>query len=114
MSRPKDLRDDGSIVTVDVHGCTVQDALAIIRRSVQQAHRRGRSRLDVVHGFSTSDRFGYERSIKNEFRKRLDAGEYRAWVSGSYEDASGGRTSLALNLGSRPDPTRLKAGDVAS
>ena len=113
MNRPRDLRDDGSVVTVDVHGCGVPDALAIIKRSIQEAHRRGRSRVDVVHGFSTSDQFGYERSIKNEFKRHLDAGDYRAWVAGSYEDVSGGRTSLALNLGPNSNPARIKPGDVA-
>lgn len=112
VGRPKKFIDDGTTVTVDLHGCTVSDGLYIIGRTVQEAHRRGRMKVDVIHGTSTSRAYSRARTIKNEFRRRLDAREYDEWVSGHNESSSGGNTSLWLNLGSNSDPSRIKVTDV--
>ena len=112
QSRPKRFLDDGTSVLIDLHGCSVDQALYIVGRTLNEAFRRGRSKVDVIHGTSTSDSFGYTRTIKNELERRLLAGEYDAWVSGRVQDPSGGRTSLAVKIGSKPDPRRIREMDV--
>ena len=111
-NRPKRFLDDGTSVLVDLHGCSVDEALYVIGRTLSQAYGRGRSKVDVIHGTSTSDTFGYTRTIKNEFERRLTAGEYDAWVSGRVHDPSGGRTSLAIKIGSKKDSRRIREIDV--
>ncbi len=112
-SCPKRITDDGNVVTLDLHGCTVDDGLHVVRRSLQEAYRRGRTKLDVIHGTSTSERSRHERTIKNELLHRLDGGRFSEWASGYTTDASGGRTTFWINLGANSNPNRLRANDVA-
>jgi DNA-nicking Smr family endonuclease len=110
--RPKKFNDDGTTVTIDLHGCSIDDGLYIIRRTLQEAHHRGRSRVEVIHGSSTSDLHGYTRTLKNALRQGVDAGDYAEWISGHVESTDGGRTSLWLKLGSSPNSARISESDV--
>lgn len=111
-NRPKQFLDDGTSVLVDLHGCSVDEAIYVIGGALSLAFSRGRSKVDLIHGTSTSDSFGYTRTIKNEFERRFSAGEYDEWVSGRVQDPSGGRTSLAIKIGSKQDPRRIREIDL--
>jgi hypothetical protein len=66
------LSDDGSIVTLDLHGARVEEALTLVRRTVDTARARGRSAVRVVHGTSTSDSLARNRTIKHALLDLLD------------------------------------------
>ncbi len=107
---PRRFEDDGTNVTVDVHGCSVADAIHIVRRSVQEAHRRGRARVVVIHGMSSQS--GAVGTIKSDLERRIANGEFEMWVSGSTQDNVGGRTTLWTPIGGTRNPTLIKAADV--
>lgn len=107
---PKRFEDDGTNVTVDVHGCSVADALYIVRRSVQEAFRRGRARVIVIHGLSTTSRA--ERTIKSELERRLANAEFDAWINGSTQDNVGGRTTLWISIGGPRNSSPIKVHHV--
>lgn len=110
---PRRFGDDGTDVTVDLHGCTVEDAVYIIRRCVQEASRRGRARVVVIHGRSSEMRGGgSSRTIKGELERMLDSGELATWVSGSIGDAAGGQTTLWMSIGQAPNSSRIRMQDV--
>jgi hypothetical protein len=68
------LHDDGNEVTLDLHGVTVDEAERMIRRAVSLAAARGRNRLTVVHGTSTSSRLYRNRTIRHALYDLLDTG----------------------------------------
>ena len=107
---PRRFDDDGTDVTVDVHGCCIADALHIVRRSVQEAYRRGRSRVIVIHGLS--ERAGGERTIKTELERRLHSGEFASWTSGFTQDHVGGRTTIWTTIGGGSSAARITTRDV--
>ena len=71
MPRPR-LIDDGSTVTLDLHGVTVEEALRLVRATANLATARGRSALRVIHGASTSDPRTRNRTIKHAIHDLLD------------------------------------------
>lgn len=107
---PRRFEDDGTDLTVDVHGCSISDAVYIVRRSVQEAYRRGRSRVIVIHGLSESTEG--RSTIKTELERRLASGEFEQWTAGSTQDHVGGRTTLWTTIGGGSNPARIKPGDV--
>lgn len=107
---PKRFEDDGTNVTVDVHGCSVADAVYIVRRSAQEAYRRGRGRVVVIHGVSAKS--GSERTIKSDLEQRLASGEFDTWISGSTQDSVGGRTTLWTTIGGSRNPRPIKPAEV--
>lgn len=107
---PRRFDDDGTNVTVDVHGCSVDDAVYIVRRSVQEANRRGRARVVVIHGMSSES--GAGRTIKSDLERRLADGEFATWISGSAQDSVGGRTTLWITIGGGRNPSLIKTSDV--
>lgn len=113
MSCPKRITDQGSVVTLDLHGCSVEEGVYVVRRTLQEAHRRGRTKVDVIHGSSTSAHSRYDRTIKNELLARLEGGAFRDWASGHTMDASGGRTTFWIHLGANANPDRIRVKDVA-
>jgi DNA-nicking Smr family endonuclease len=113
MNCPGLLADDGTTVTLDLHGCSVEDGIFVLRRTLQEALRRGRTKVDVIHGSSTSLHSRHSRTIKNELMDRLQRGAFSEWTSGHTTDASGGRTSLWIYLGVNASPARIRAEDVA-
>jgi hypothetical protein len=67
------LHDDGSTVTLDLHGLGVADAEICLRKTVAEAAARGRSTVRVIHGSSTSDPQGRNRTIKHVLEELIAA-----------------------------------------
>lgn len=109
MSCPKRFADNGNEVTVDLHGCPVDDALYIVRRTVQEATRRGRSRVIVIHGKSRPDR---PRTIRGELMRGLQRGDYGAWVTDFLQGAAGGQSTLYMPIGNSRETGRIHLSDV--
>lgn len=76
MSTPQ-LHDDGRVVTLDLHGATVEDAIDLTYRTLRMAEDRGRSRLRLIHGSSTTQA-GQRRTIKRALYDLLDQGKLGA------------------------------------
>lgn len=53
------IRDNGQTVELDLHGARVEDAVALTRKLLDEATRRGRSSVRLIHGHSTSDGMNY-------------------------------------------------------
>ena len=104
------LLDDGHTVTLDLHGTTVDDAERLIRQTVRLAAERGRSRVTVVHGASTSSRQYRNRTIRHVLYDLLDDG-----ALGDVTDAFRleGSCLLGLAPARTADPQRLTLGDVS-
>ena len=108
---PKRFSDDGTDVTVDVHGCSVDDALGLIWRTSREAFRRGRARVVAITGASSTDGGG-RRTIKTALQDELDRGAYDGWVTEPRWSGDGGRCTLWLQIGGRRNPTRMEVEDV--
>jgi len=109
---PKRFEDDGTDVTVDLHGCSVLDAVHIIRRTVQEANRRGRARVVVIHGKSGDGEGASKRTIKNELSRMLEKDDVGSMISGSTQDAAGGQTTLWMTIGPKPIRSQIRVRDV--
>jgi len=72
MATPQ-LEDDGSRVTLDLHGLSVDEAIDLTYSTLRLAEDRGRNRLKVIHGSSTTQA-GQPRTIKSELHDLLDRG----------------------------------------
>lgn len=107
---PRRFTDDGRDVTVDLHGCTVDDALYIVRRTVAEATAAGRARVVVIHGASTTG--AGNRTIKSALGDLLASGALAAWVTGVLESPDGGQRTLWLPVGSPARSKRLDVRDV--
>lgn len=102
------LHDDGSVVTLDLHGATVDEAVRLARSAVDAAARRGRSQVKLIHGASTSD--AGRRTIKHALRDLLDQGALSPHVVSDWRgDAF---VTCALRLGSRTDAAPLRLLDL--
>ncbi len=104
------LDDDGHTVTLDLHGASVEDALALAVRLVREAARRGRSSVKVVHGHSTSSRLYQNRTIKHALHDLLDRGTLRNVVVHAWR--AEGHLLLALDVTATSDPTPIRLRDV--
>ena len=71
---PARLDDDGHTLTLDLHGETVDSAEHLIRQTLRLAAERGRSRVTVVHGVSTSDSRYRNHTIRHRLYDLLDNG----------------------------------------
>ena len=98
---PKHFADDGSEVTVDVHGCTVDNALYVIRRTVQEACWRGRTRVVVIHGRG-----------RGELMRGLERGDFTEWVTSYTQAAAGGQSTLYMPIGNVREARRIRQQDV--
>lgn len=105
---PLRLHDDGHAVRLDLHGATVAEAEQLIRRTVRLAAARGRDRLTVIHGASTSDRRYRNRTIRHTLYDLLDEGALPDVTS---ELRNEGSCLLGLAAAAR-DPRRLTLADV--
>ena len=103
------LRDDGHEVTLDLHGATVDEAERLIRSTVRLAAARGRSRLNVVHGASTSSRLYRNRTVRHALYELLDGG---ALVEVTSEFRREGSCLLGLDAAQARDASRLSLRDV--
>ena len=95
MPRPT-VSDDGSSVTLDLHGATVREAEDLVIAGAEVAAESGRSTLRVVHGTSTTDWDGGNRTVKTAVLALLSSGDLDAWVASAHH-AEG-----AVLLGLRP------------
>jgi DNA-nicking Smr family endonuclease len=103
------LRDDGHEVTLDLHGATVDEAERLIRSTAALAAARGRSRLTVVHGTSTSSRLYRNRTIRHALYELLDGGALPEVTS---EFRSEGSCLLGLDAAADRDERRLSLSDI--
>ena len=106
---PAQIRDDGHEVTLDLHGVTVGEAERLICRTAALAAARGRSRLTVVHGTSTSSRLYRNRTIRHALYDLLDSGALPDVTS---EFRSEGSCLLGLAAAPDRDERRLALVDV--
>ncbi len=95
------LTDDGARPELDLHGCTVNEALHLTRRLLTEAARYGRNSVRLIHGMSTSA--SGKRTIKSALTELIDSGQFSQHVSGALK--SEGHMIVAL---------RRKAGPSAS
>lgn len=108
MGRPK-LNDDGKIVTLDLHGATVDEALDMTYRTLRLAEERGRSRLKLIHGSSTTTD-AQSRTIKSALYDLLDQGNLGAHATNVIRSEN--TLILALDLTTSTDRTPIRLRDV--
>ena len=96
---PRSLSDDGVDITLDVHGCTVVDALYYIDSVLEWAYEARRMRVSVIHGLGGTDA---RTSIRAALRQAIADGDYGDLISGSLETGGGGRTDCSLRHKSGP------------
>ncbi len=108
MATPQ-LDDDGKIVTLDLHGATVDEAIDMTYRTLRLAQERGRTRLKLIHGSSTTvDR--HSRTIKSALYDLLDRGELGAHATNVIRSEN--TLVLALDLTASTDGTPIRLRDV--
>ena len=103
------LSDDGSTVTLDLHGARVEEALVFVRQTVDAARVRGRSAVRVVHGASTSDPLARNRTIKHALLDLLDEGGLLGITDAVRFESE---TLLSLPLGAPHNPSPLRLLDL--
>lgn len=108
MGTPQ-LDDDGRIVTLDLHGATVEEAIDLTYRTLRLAEERGRTRLKLVHGSSTTNG-GARRTIKSALHTLLDRGELGAHATNVIRSQN--TLVLALDLTAPGDSTPIRLRDV--
>lgn len=107
MGTPQ-LDDDGNIVTLDLHGATVDEAIDLTYNTLRLAKERGRSRLKLIHGSSTTGQA--KRTIKSALHDLLDRGELGAHATNVIRSQN--TLVLALDLTASTDDTRIRMRDV--
>lgn len=105
------LKDDGSSVTLDLHGMTVDEAIDLTFHTLYLAEERGRTQLKLIHGSSTS-RGGSRRTIKRALYELIDEGSLGThatdiWRARDY-------VVLTLDLTAARNPTPIRLSDVYS
>ncbi len=104
------LSDDGQSVTLDLHGARVDDAECMILAAARLAAERGRSRLTVIHGASTSSTLYRNRTIRHALYDLLDDGSLDRWVTDAVR--FDGSALLSLSLHGQAHSQRLTLGDL--
>ncbi|HET6567400.1 MAG TPA: Smr/MutS family protein [Rhodothermales bacterium] len=105
------LHDDGSTVTLDLHGLRVDEALHVTQALVREAARRGRSTVRLIHGASTSSTLYRNRTIKHELESLLDTGAMKSFVTSVWK--AEGHLLLSLTLSGTADPTPIRPADIS-
>jgi hypothetical protein len=108
MSTP-DLEDDGRVVTLDLHGATVDEAIDLTYRTLRLAEERGRTRLRLIHGSSTTQA-GARRTIKSALHDLLDRGELGTHATNVIRQRD--TLVLALDVTATSDGTPIQLRDV--
>ena len=108
MATPQ-LDDDGTIVTLDLHGLSVDEAVDVTYSTLRLAEDRGRNRLKVIHGSSTTQG-PQSRTIKSALHDLLDRGGLASHAT----DVIRSRDTLTvvLDLTARSDPTSIQLQEV--
>lgn len=104
------LDDDGTTVVLDLHGASVADALALAEAALQEAARRGRARVKLIHGSSTSSEGYRTHSIKHALHDWLDSGRSDACVIDAWR--AEGHLLLSLDLTAPTDTTPIRLLDI--
>jgi len=78
------LIDDGSRPELDLHGCTVDEALFLTRQLIDVSVQYGRNSIKIIHGKSTTTNRG-ERTIKSALTGLVDSGDLNDAVNGAYK-----------------------------
>lgn len=86
------LTDDGIRPELDLHGCTVNEALHLARQLIIESARRGRDSVRLIHGMSTST--PGNRTIKSALTELIESGALTLHVSGALK--SEGHMIVAL------------------
>ena len=104
------IHDDGSRVTVDLHGYRVHDAMRVVARVLQICKSYGRSSVRIIHGTSTSGKALGNKTIKEALYDALDRGDYSGTVTTNWRED--GSILLALPILDRRNPKRITASDL--
>lgn len=108
MGTPQ-IDDDGSVVTLDLHGATVDEAVDLTYRTLRLAENRGRSQLKLIHGSSTTDS-GHARTIKSALHDLLDRGALGSHATNVIRSRD--TLVLALDITATSDPTPIQLREV--
>lgn len=98
------LDDDGSALTLDLHGATVADAVELAESAIWEAARHGRATLRLIHGASTTDPDGRNRTIKTALVELIDSHRPEP-VTSSFQTE--GTLILGIAPTPRPQPGRI-------
>jgi len=104
------LDDDGRIVTLDLHGLSVDEAVDLTYSTLRLAEDRGRNRLKVIHGSSTTTQGAQRRTIKRALHDLLDQGDLASHASSVLRSRD--TLTLVLDLTASSDPSRITLRDV--
>lgn len=102
------LDDDGQSVTLDLHGATVQEAEDLAPKVVAEAARRGRDRVRIIHGSSTSSTRYRNRTIKHALYDLLEAGVLGPGIQSDLRSDDQLLLALDVSIQSDPSPIRLR------
>lgn len=108
MAEPS-INDDGQMVTLDLHGTAVDEAIDLTYSTLRLAEDRGRNRLTLIHGSSTTTG-GQHRTIKSALRTLVDDGDLGLHATSVLRSRN--KLTLVLDLTARSDPTRINLRDV--
>ena len=108
MGTPK-IDDDGRIVTLDLHGATVDEAIDLTYQTLRLAQDRGRTRLKIIHGSSTTDGSN-RRTIKSALHDLLDRGKLGRHATNVLRSQN--TLVLSLDLTASTDPTPIQLRDI--
>ena len=111
MPTPR-LDDDGTTVTLDLHGATVDEAVDLSLATVRLAAQRGRASVKLIHGSSTTRRSPHRRTIKRALHALLDEGAFRPQATEAWRTDD--LLVLSLNVTTATDPTKIRLLDVTS
>ena len=78
------VTDSGSAVTLDLHGVRVHEAEDLVLAAAEVAAESGRSTLRIVHGASTTDWDGGNRTVKTAVLGLVDGGALDPWVASAH------------------------------
>lgn len=109
MATPS-ISDDGSSVTLDLHGATVDEAIDLTFETLRLAEDRGRAQLTIIHGSSTTGGAPDRRTIKRALHDMLDNGSLGAHATNVLRRQN--ELVLALDLAASTDSTRIRLRDV--
>ncbi len=105
------LTDDLSTVTLDLHGARIDAAVRAARKAASICAARGRHRLDLVHGASTTTPADAQRpTIKRALHAWADGGGPHGVTATMRGDST---LTLVFDLTARRDPRRLTLRDIA-
>lgn len=104
------LVDNGVRPELDLHGCTVNQAVQLTRRLILESVRRGRDSIRLIHGKSTTT--PGQRTIKSALTDLMDHQQLPMHVSSVYK--SDGHMIVALRRrGSTHAPGRISLRDLS-